>query len=82
MSKYIDMITTQNKTLTVKYDQIKAENEGLLNTIEELRKENYKLKEENYKLQQNQCTEKFICKKFNQEVKNIMQFAQLFNGGY
>lgn len=78
MSKYIDMITQANKTLTAKYDSISKENEELDELVTQLRKENSKLKEEVYNLKRNQCKNNHMCDTFSKEVKGIMQFANIF----
>jgi cell division protein FtsB len=79
MSKYIDMITKTNKTLTEKYDQIKVENENLNKQIVELTKEIYKLKEENYTLRQQKCDKQFVCHKFDKAVSGFMQTFNYIN---
>jgi hypothetical protein len=71
MSKYIDRITKENKTLTEKYTTIKAENDELLIQNSGLRNQVYELKQLVEALKERQCTSGMLCRSLDDGFKNM-----------
>lgn len=72
LSRYIDMLKAENKTLANKYTAIIIANKNLEDENSELKKEVWQLKSMISQIEKKQCKNNKMCQSFNKSLVGFM----------